>query len=119
MAPVPPLLLLLLLLELPRLVPFQSGASPLAAATASPRKPITEASQSWSLPPLASLEMLALTAPSVPLEPDDKPRPPPLAELPKALAWRSCPTIQTCQVTSQGRPMNYRWCSIRCVGRAL
>ena len=45
MAPVPPLLLLLLLLELPRLVPFQSGASPLAAATASPRKPTTEASQ--------------------------------------------------------------------------
>jgi hypothetical protein len=28
-----------------KLVPFQSGASPLAAATASPRKPMTVASQ--------------------------------------------------------------------------
>jgi len=36
----------LLLLPVPlRLVPFQSGASPLAAATASPRKPMTVASQ--------------------------------------------------------------------------
>ena len=39
-----PLLLLLLTPPL-RLVPVQSGASPLEAATASPRKPITVASQ--------------------------------------------------------------------------
>jgi hypothetical protein len=39
-----PLLLLLLTAPL-KLVPVQSGASPLAAATASPRKPMTVASQ--------------------------------------------------------------------------
>ena len=38
-----PLLLLLLLLAVA--VPVQSGASPLAAATASPRKPMTVATQ--------------------------------------------------------------------------
>ena len=36
---------LLLLLPPPKLVPVQSGASPLAAATASPRKPMTVTSQ--------------------------------------------------------------------------
>ena len=38
-------LLLLLLLTPAKLVPVQSGASPLDGATASPRKPITVASQ--------------------------------------------------------------------------
>jgi hypothetical protein len=41
----PPLLLPLLLTPPLKLVPFQSGASPLEIATASPRKPMTVASQ--------------------------------------------------------------------------
>src|ERR1700691_1658960 len=75
-APVPPLLLLLLPLPAPlRLVPSQLGASPLAAATASPRNPITDASQFWSLPLLENLAMPEPTVPSEPLELDENPKP--------------------------------------------
>jgi hypothetical protein len=76
-----PLLLLALLPVKP--VPFQSGASPLDAATASPRKPITVASQFWSLPLFEIAAMLELTEPSVLPELDDNPSVPLPPELPK------------------------------------
>src|ERR1700733_11039498 len=67
----------LLLLTPPlKLVPVQSGASPLAAATASPRKPMTVASQFCPPPLAANIEMLEATEPS---------------ELPELEAWPSAP----------------------------